>query len=248
MTMLIRWQKRGDPVLCAPPGSAARRGVEGYAGISFIAKATGNFEKGSLLPNPGVPIIPALYSKIQKASTEMTHRKSSLSLLVAPGQADNRNWFCALLRVLNSVFCIQITQGCFSLELYKLFYCYVGMWQVDLRACQSYEGFPSSSTNLTQAFLLAKPVQILWLLKILLFKIIPDFFLWWVSPTSQICHHLGICLWCDNWGQRCLLAKLSPAVRMCLPWCNSGSSFSAGTCLLQVFGPRCLWAICTVWK
>lgn len=44
--------------MCASPGSAARRGVEGYTGISFTAKATGNFEKGSLLPKPGVPIIP----------------------------------------------------------------------------------------------------------------------------------------------------------------------------------------------
>lgn len=232
--------------MCAPPGSAARRGVEGYTGISFTAKATGNFEKGSLLPKPGVPIIP----ESQKLQLKW-HRKSSLSLLVAPGQADNRNWFCALLRVLNSVFCIQITQGCFSLELYKLFYCAVGMWQVDLRACQSYEGFPSSSTNLMQAFLLAwYPNQY----KSCDYTENPAFqnhsrFLFMrVSPTSQNCHHLRVCLWCDNWGQRCLLARLNPAVRTCLPWCSSGSSFSAGTWLLHVLWPHCQWAVCTVWK
>ena len=65
--------------MCASPGSAARRGVEGYTGISFTAKATGNFEKGSLLPKPGVPIIPALYSRIPTASTEMTQKEQLVS-------------------------------------------------------------------------------------------------------------------------------------------------------------------------
>lgn len=102
------------------PDSAAKRGTGGYNWINFIAKTTVNIREGALLPKPVVMIIPALYSQVRSKQLQLKWHigNSRLSLLVAPVQADNKARLCSLPQVLNSLFCIQITQGYFSTEPY----------------------------------------------------------------------------------------------------------------------------------
>lgn len=113
----MRCQER-DCVLCVPPRQGCKKGTGGCNQIGFIAKTTQNFRKGTLFPKAAVMIMPALCSQ---ARSKQLHLKwhtgnSRLSLLVAPVQADNRASLCSLPQVLNSLFCIQITQGYFSPE------------------------------------------------------------------------------------------------------------------------------------
>lgn len=115
----MRCQEREfDCILCVPPTQGCKKGTGGYNQISFIAKTTVNFRKRTLFPKPAVMIIPSLYSQVRSKQLQLKWHtgNSRLSLLVAPVQADNRAWLCSLPQVLNSLFCIQITQGCFSTE------------------------------------------------------------------------------------------------------------------------------------
>lgn len=115
----MRCQEREfDCILCVPPRQGCKKGTGGYNQISFIAKTTVNFRKRTLFPKPAVMIIPSLYSQVRSKQLQLKWHtgNSRLSLLLAPVQADNRAWLCSLPQVLNSLFCIQITQGCFSTE------------------------------------------------------------------------------------------------------------------------------------
>lgn len=107
------------------PGSATKRGIGEYNRIHFIAETTVRFRKAALLPKPVGMIIPVSYSQVRSKQLQLKWHigNGRLSLLVAPVQADNRARLRSLPQVLNSLFCIQITQGYFSTEPYISLVC-----------------------------------------------------------------------------------------------------------------------------
>lgn len=121
MTMLISTRdarKENLIVLCVSlSGSAAKMASGGYSWIIFIENRTVDSRKGALLPKPVVMTVPALYSQVWSKQLQLKWHvgHTRLSLLVAPVQADEAQ-LNSCFQVLNSCFCIQITQSYFSIE------------------------------------------------------------------------------------------------------------------------------------